>query len=95
MAVALAVVLVFTVVALVMWRLAERTARTEGRRVGRLQRRVREQREEITALSTDNAALIRQLAKYRLAAGLLVAAADPDPLEALYALPAYNPEEHR
>lgn len=30
-----------------------------------------------------------------VAAGLLVAAADPDPLEALYALPAYNPEEHR
>lgn len=47
---ALAVVLA---VALVMWLLAERTARHQGRRVARLQQRVRAQRREIRALLAD------------------------------------------
>ncbi|MFI6228912.1 hypothetical protein ACIBCR_16535 [Micromonospora echinospora] len=93
--VALVVTVVVLLVAIAMWWLAERSLRrtaqiAEGRRI-RIGRLI----EDVASLTADNTALRAELTRYQTAHAALAPDTTPDPLEALYALPAYDPEGNR
>ncbi|GLY21661.1 hypothetical protein [Micromonospora sp. NBRC 101691] len=100
-AVALAVLAVIAVVLAAAWRSAERDARADRTRADTVAAdltRTEEERDGLAVkahhLAGRNQALRAELARLTAAAHL-TPDTDPDPLEALYALPAYDPEGNR